>query len=213
MNVPTLAEIIAAAIESRLNDLFGPMPAIVTAFNPGGPGQAPSVDVQPVVQRAIPSEADPDTLVSEPLPVVPNVPVVYPGGATARVTFPLAPGDTVLLVPLMLSIAQWRLTGAAIVSPVNDQALHHLGNCVAIPCLTADVATVAGVDPVAFVVESADIRLGSALAVSYAADATKVEAQLVKIAASLASVPAPTPYVFPDIPPNDTVACTKVKVE
>lgn len=169
---PTIADIVKAALESRLTDLFGPMPAVVVAFNPGTVAAAPSVDVQPVVQRALPSADDPDVLVSEPLPVVPNVPLVYLTAAGARITFPVAPGDTVLLVPLMLAITQWRLTGAPITTPTTDQALHHLGNCVAIPGLIADAMIAEGVDPLALVISSpAQINVES-LAINVTAGAT-----------------------------------------
>lgn len=137
---PTLAEIIDRAITSRLNDLFAPMPAIVQTFYPATVGQAAAVDALPVVQRALPVDDD-GTLESEPLPVVPNVPLVYPRGGGFALSWDLLPGDTVLLVPLFLAITQWRLTGLPINAPVTDQGLHHLGNCVAIPGLIADVST------------------------------------------------------------------------
>jgi hypothetical protein len=220
------AELISRALESRIADIHGAMPAIVQAFTAAVPGvQAAAVDVLPVCSRGIPT--DDDTLAQEPFPVVPNVPVLYMRGGGVSITFDLVQGDVVLLVPLMLDASQWRSTGAPIVAPNTDQRMHHIAHCVAIPGLIADVAqpipsptaalrvavngatlTLDGAGAGVATIDAPTIKLG-ANATHAAADATKVGTELAAIKTALAGASPPIPYT-----PNPAgVGATKVKVE
>lgn len=224
---PTLADVILGALDSFKLDLHGPMIGIVKTYYPGTVGQAPAVDVQPVVQRAIPT--DDDTTEPEALPVIPNVPLVYPRGGGAGLSFDLVPGDPVLLIVLWLDVTQWRLTGAPIVSPTVDQGSHHIAHCVAIPGIVADAGipmpnptaalnlfangatiTLDGSGTGEATIDAPSIKLG-ANAVNAAADATKVHTELLAIKGALASVSAggggPISYN------PGSVAAVKVKVE
>jgi hypothetical protein len=145
-----LAELIERAIASRLGDVFTTQLATVVTFDPGGPGQCPAVDVQPLGARPVPVDDD-GSLEPEALPLVPNVPVLYLSGGGFSMRGPLNPGDTVLLVPLMFAIVAWR-TGIA--QPFQDVALHHLGNAVAIPCLSSDVSTAEPLDVTALEIKA-----------------------------------------------------------
>jgi hypothetical protein len=218
----TEAEVILRAIESRVADIHGPMPAIVQAFTAAVPGvSAATVDVLPVCSRGIPT--DTDTLEPEPFPVVPNVPVLYAQGGGVAISWDLVPGDAVLLVPLMLDATQWRLTGAPVTAPNTDQRTHHIAHCVAIPGLLADVSTpmpnptaalrmvvngatltLDGAGAGVATIDAPSIKLGSG-AVNPAADATKVATQLTAIATAISGLGGSyTP---------GSVAASKVKVE
>jgi hypothetical protein len=69
----------------------------------------------------------------EALPVIPRVPVVFPGANGFRVTFPIVAGDTVLLVFADRSIDAW-LDRGVLVEP-TDARSHDLADAIAIPGL------------------------------------------------------------------------------
>lgn len=170
-----------------------------------------TVDVQPVVQRQIPTDDD-DTLVAEPIPQVTNVPVLFPQGGGFRITWPINPGDTVLLVPLMLSHTAWRQGMAN--GDIADQGKHHIANCIAIPSMVPDVSA-SPADPTSLVIEGTDIRIGGADATDFAALSSKVDTELQNLATSLTTgiaggnpVTFGTPYT-----PSGSVAASSVKVK
>ena len=69
-----------------------------------------------------------------PLPVIPSVPVCFPGSGAFRVTFPVAKGDTGLLVFCSRSIDRWLSEGGS-VDPQDDRT-HDLSDAVFVPGLT-----------------------------------------------------------------------------
>jgi len=206
---PTEADVILAAIASAKLDHHGPTVGIVQVFYPAIPGQAAAVDVLPVVQRQIPT--DDGSTEPEPLPVLPNVPLIYPRGGGCSITWALAPGDAVLLIVLWLDVTQWRLTGAPVVSPIVDQGSHHIAHTVAIPGILADVSLPIPYPLGEITVDGPSIKLG-ANATDAVANAAKVNAQLSAIQTTLGSLTGggahfTTPYTA------GTVDCDKVKGE
>jgi hypothetical protein len=69
----------------------------------------------------------------ESLPVITDVPVVFPGAGDYSVTFPIAKGDTVLLIFAEGSLDQW-LTKGGEVDPQDDRRFS-LTDAIAIPSL------------------------------------------------------------------------------
>ena len=124
---PTLAEILRVAAENRERDLFVAFVGVVEKFTPGPPGP-PVVDVLPVIKRAL-SDTD-GKIVHEDLPVVQNVPVVYPSATGVSMTWPITKGDHVLCVCTNWSHQQWRETGSP--SEPGDLRTHEVGNALAI---------------------------------------------------------------------------------
>lgn len=84
------------------------------------------VDAQPLVKDVFDGQA-----VS--VPVIPNVPVVWPGAGGYRLTFPIAAGDIVLLVFSDRSLDLWLEKGGE-VDP-EDPRRHALSDAIAIPGL------------------------------------------------------------------------------
>lgn len=124
---PTLAEVIRRALDARLADVRVALPARVEKYD----AAKQVVDVLPLLQERAVGEDGAELV--ESLPVVPNVPVVFPGAGGFRVTFPVQPGDTVLLVFSDRSLDVWQAKGGE-VDPV-DLRRHHLADAVAIPGL------------------------------------------------------------------------------
>lgn len=122
---PTEAEVIAAAIESRLLDLHTSIPGKVVGFD----AASQSVDVQPVVKRAIATYDG--ELTHEELPIIHNVPVAFPSGGGYVLRLPIRAGDHVWLIFSEAATAQWRTTGQ--VSEPGDLRRHDLSYACAVP--------------------------------------------------------------------------------
>lgn len=216
---PTLAEIIRRAIDSRLLDVHVSCIARVEKFTPGPPGP-PVVDVVPVIRRALVDTKG--ATAHEDLPVIPNVPVIYPRGTgdVYSITWPLAVGDHVSLVFNTCSFSQWRETGE--ISDPGDLRLHSLGNPVAIPGVGPKSSQLP-VDATAMVIEGTEVKVGPA-ASDFVAMNQKVLDEIAAVHASVKahihndSLAAPTTTAM-WVPPTGEyvasadVASTKLKAE
>lgn len=97
----------AGEASALLAQMWTALPGIVQAFTAGA---RPVVDVQPVPQ--VYHEDDDGNRIASPLPVIPHVPVFFPGGGGGPVlAWALAPGDSVLLVFASRSIDLWAKNG------------------------------------------------------------------------------------------------------
>ena len=124
---PNLARVLTQAIARAGESIRVALPAKVVAYD----ASIQAVDVQPMIKDRFENE-DGD-IESETLPVIPRVPVVFPGANGFRVTFPIAVGDTVLLVFSDRSLDVW-LDQGRVVDP-NDPRTHSLADAIAIPGL------------------------------------------------------------------------------
>lgn len=89
-------------------------------------------DVLPLVRAPV-LEADGETT-TEPYPVLPCVPVIWPRTGAWFLSLPLAPGDTVLLVCCEAAIDRWRAGDGAPAEP-GDLRRHHIAHAVCFPGL------------------------------------------------------------------------------
>lgn len=116
------------AISARLRNLHVAMPARVERYDI----DRDAVDVQPVLQRHVPSaDREDGTPALETLPLIYSVPLVRPRGAGFFIGIPIAVGDFVLLVFSERDLGQWRATGS--ISNPGDQREHSLSGAMAIP--------------------------------------------------------------------------------
>lgn len=170
----TLEEAIAEAIDSRKDDVYTSFGAVVKRFD----AAAGTVDVQPGTKRPIKREDDSYT--SEALPILYGVPVVFPCGNGARMTWELAPGDRVLVCVSWLNDRNFVATGREGAEP-GDVGTHNLSSCYAI----AGVATsIPAPGPVTIVADP--VRLGSETASEDLALASFVEAVVTAISTATA---------------------------
>lgn len=104
----TLASNIKQGIESRLKELHTSMPGIVESFD----AENQLVTVQPAIRRIfITRDGDKEILVPSDLPILINVPVIFPRGGGFSLTFPVKKGDECLLTFCERSIDNWHETG------------------------------------------------------------------------------------------------------
>jgi hypothetical protein len=122
VSAPSLAEVIRAFVREGAADLHVSIPAKVVRVELA----KGLVDAQPLVKDLFEGQA-----VS--VPVITNVPIVWPGAGGFRLTFPIAVGDTVLLVFSDRSLDLWLEKGGE-VDP-KDPRRHTLSDAIAIPGL------------------------------------------------------------------------------
>jgi hypothetical protein len=130
MTMPSsFAEALDVILARRLAEVHTAIPARVESYD----ASTQTCDCTPLVRSM--REDEEGELVDEPLPVLPHVPVVWPGGGGFRMTFPLKKGDSVLVVFSESAIGTWQKTGN---QQPADARRHHLADGIAIPGLHAD---------------------------------------------------------------------------
>lgn len=102
---PTMSEVIKAAIEQRLCDLYTQMPGKIVSYdlNTG------LATVSPLLKRKYIADEG-----STQLPPITNVPVCFPRMGKSRLRFPVAAGDEGMIQWQMRSIDVWLKTGGNI---------------------------------------------------------------------------------------------------
>lgn len=126
--IPTLAEVLTAAIDSRLGLLHTALPGRVESYD----AASQKATVKPLIQNVeLPDEG---AEILDVLPVLHDVPVVFPRTAGFFLSLPVAKGDLVLLVFLERSADLWLHSQGGDTNPV-DPRRHDLSDAVAIPGL------------------------------------------------------------------------------
>lgn len=117
---PNLTELLEQVVETSQREARVCLPGVVTSVDQ----KRARVDVQPSIKDAINSKYD---------PVVTDVPIVYPQGGGASITFPIDEGDDVLLVFADRSLENWLTAGGGSEVDNTDPRQHDLTDCFAIP--------------------------------------------------------------------------------
>jgi hypothetical protein len=125
--IPDQHEALQLALDSRQISIWTAQPGVITKVSDLS-GKL-TVDVQPAVQGKSRTPNGVTTLGN--LPIIPDVPVVFPKGGGYAMTFPLAIGDEVLLVHATRNIDGWWQSGG--IQPPLDSRLHDLTDAFAIP--------------------------------------------------------------------------------
>jgi len=124
---PSLPTVLNSALVKRMRGVRVALPARVESYDP----TTQQITAQPLVLEGYVAEEG--ERATERLPAIAGVPVVFPGAGGFRVTFPIAVGDTVLLVFASSSIDRWLALGGE-VDPADDRR-HALSDAIAIPGL------------------------------------------------------------------------------
>ena len=118
---PTLTQVLDLAIKKRLLDLHVSLPASIETYD----GKRASV--RPLLERELKDGS------SFELPVITNVPVIWPRTASAEIHLPLKKGDTGTLLICERSLDSWLVAGGC-VNP-KDFRRHDLSDAQFIPGL------------------------------------------------------------------------------
>lgn len=131
-NLATLSQNIKQGVENRLKDLHTAMPGIVESFN----SEEQTVTVQPAIKRIFKTtQEDIEILTPVDLPILINVPIVYPRGGGYSMTFPISKGDECLLVFSERSIDNWHVNGGS--KKPTARRFHSLSDACAIVGLSS----------------------------------------------------------------------------
>lgn len=122
---PELASVIFGAMESRLVDVHTALPARVESYD----AARQVADVKPMLRRVI-RRTDMER-VTEELPVLPCIPVLWSRGGGAFISLPLAAGDFGWVMFADYSIDRFRSTGED--SDPGDERRFDLANAVFLP--------------------------------------------------------------------------------
>lgn len=145
---PSDVAVIKQALSSKMLDVHTALPGCIVKYN----SLTQSADVQIEVNRSIDKD-DVGNQTTEQIPELPDIPIVFPGVGDYSITFPLAPGDPVLVVFCESSIDSWRVKGG--LTDPGDIRRHNLGSAIAIPGLRPDTKLIA--DP-----NNTDMTIGKA---------------------------------------------------
>ncbi len=116
--------VLKAVADSLSTSLRVAMPGIIQSFDAG----AVTATIQPAVKASV-RQSD-GALSSVALPLLVDVPVVFPRGGGVTLTFPVAAGDECLVVFADRCIDYWWQSGG-VQEPV-DQRQHHLADAFAL---------------------------------------------------------------------------------
>jgi hypothetical protein len=151
-STPSLREFVESKVDKRLVGVRVALPARVTSYD----AKRQCVDAAPEIGQAYFEGGE---RIPEDLPIVTDVPVMFPGSGSFRVTFPIAVGDIVLLVFASSSIARWKVTGKG--GDPGDDRHHRLSDAIAIPGLISLASRPTDAPTDAVVVHAPKIKLGS----------------------------------------------------
>jgi len=100
--------LIKSLINDRLKDVHTALPARVLSFD----AATQTASVQTGIKRLfIDNAGENETIRPENLPVINNVPVIFPKGGGYSLTFPVAAGDECLLIFVERGLDTWHDTG------------------------------------------------------------------------------------------------------
>lgn len=165
MRTPTLSELLRTAMSAKMTDVHTAIPAKVLSYD----STKQSVSVQPLIRRGYVDAAGERQV--ESLPVINGVPVSFPGSGNFSITWPLAEGDTGLLLFAEASIDKWKSYGGE-VDPMDDRRFH-LSDAVFVPGLRPFNSAIpsTGVHATAMVIQSnGAIHAGGSSALALKAD-------------------------------------------
>lgn len=143
---PTLEQLLQTAIDARLFDLHTAIPCVVDSFDKA----KNTVTVVPALKR----KYSDGTVVT--LPIIANVPIMYPRGASWRITGPLIKGDSGVLIFSERSLDVWKKSGGT-VDP-SDTRKFHLTDALFYPGGYAPANPVSTVDSANLRVENGSTR-------------------------------------------------------
>lgn len=126
MAQPTLSDVIESHIEGFRDQLYTAVPATIESVDNYSTDS--TITVRPSINRNFSDGKEYE------LPLLYDVPVQFPSGGGATLTFPLQVGDDVLVVFSMRSLDEWFVSPEGTVSP-QDKRWHNLSDGIAIPCI------------------------------------------------------------------------------
>lgn len=127
---PTLSTLIIDAIQSRLLDFHVMLPAKITKYT----ASDNTVEVALLLKEQRPQSDG--TIETEDFPPIADVPVAFQKCAGGWLTWPLAVGDTGMVIFADRSLSNWSRTATGQVVDAKDLGMHNLSGAVFVPGLS-----------------------------------------------------------------------------
>jgi hypothetical protein len=179
---PTLAQLLKQAIDNRLLDVHTALIAKVESYD----AERQLVDVSPVLKRSIKNQDG--EWVNEQLPMLCDVPVLFPRAGGFFISFPIQSGDFVQLIFNEVDIEGWLEDSLPTIACSQRFTIQ---GAIAIPGVYPQAKALMGAHAVNLVlgkdeglqihIDDQKIRLGSAEANEALAIASKVKEELERI--------------------------------
>lgn len=122
----TMESAMIAFFEHQMRKVYTAIPAVIIAVRSD---EKQSIDVKPLVNQVF-ADLEDDT----EHPVLLHVPLIYPSSSTSAVTFPVHPGDTVMLVFSQAGTDVFK-SGDGTAQPPPDNRRFSIRDAIAIPGL------------------------------------------------------------------------------
>ena len=123
---PNLSEVLRTAVDLALSDVHTALPGRVEKYE----ARKQKADVKPLLKRTIIAEGGEEII--EEMPIIRDVPVVFPRAGGFFISFPIQKDDYVLLIFNERSIDKFVTGDGGVPDPV-DLRMHNLSDAVAIP--------------------------------------------------------------------------------
>lgn len=175
-------ESLRLAMESQQAQIWTALPGVVAAVNLA----AQTLSVQPTVQGSVASPDGAKQLVN--LPLLVDVPIVWPRAGGFALTFPIATGDEVLVVFASRCIDSWWQSGG--IGAPAEARMHDLSDGFAILAPTSQPKKLSGVS-------STNVQLRDEAGTTYVEITPDGKARVV--AATQIDVEAPTVNITGDL--------------
>lgn len=133
---PSYLAVIEALIKKNLLTVNTAIPGVVESINVS----KQTVSVQPSIKRKYVKNEE-----VVPLPIIHNVPLVFPRAGEAALTLPVKKGTPVLLIFSQRSLDVWKSQGGVV--EAGDPRHHALTDAIAIPGLYSANQALKGYDP------------------------------------------------------------------
>lgn len=207
-----LPEILRRWLNGRMAEVFTALPAKVKTYD----AATQTADLEIVVRAPLVLDEDEADVEHEPLPVIPNVRILFPAATGVCITFPIAVGDEVLFVVSSLALGEYRRTGLP--ADAVDVRRNDLGcSGWAIPCVLKDAALLPSAEEDALVLEHpTEIRIGKDAADPIVKEPDLTEWAndlLTALTAAVAPSGGGTLTFSPSLPAVPSWGATKGKVE
>jgi hypothetical protein len=125
---PTMAEVFNRILTSFQHNIHVSMPGVVKSYD----SSTQKADIQPGIQEVLTDDKGEPQVFD--LPVLYNVPVIFPRAGDFFISFPISAGDTVLLIFCERPIDQWMEQGSFTAKdafPPGLRSMHDLNGAVA----------------------------------------------------------------------------------
>lgn len=134
----TFAEVIRKAMDARVGEIHTGLPGTVQKYD----ANTQRIEVQPDLKKVFIDDETEEVLA---LPLLTDVPVMFPRAGGFFITFPIVKGDKVWLAFSERAMDEWKVKGGKHLAPISVRK-HDLSDAVAFPGCHPDSSPIEDID-------------------------------------------------------------------